>query len=96
MALPRSSGGKTETIIAVPTDWPIELPAAITTRARMSTPKPGASAASTAPPPNSSRPPRCTRRQPTMSARRPIGIISALMVSAWATTTQATARSVTP
>jgi len=31
-----------------------------------------------------------------MSARRPIGIISALIVSAWAMTTQVTARSVTP
>ena len=96
IAVPRSRGGKTETTIAVPTDCPIALPAAITTRARMSTPNVGASAVNTAPPPNSSNPPRCTRRQPIMSASRPIGIISALIVSACATTTHVTARSVTP
>ena len=96
MAVPRCSGGKTPTTIAVPTDWPIELPAAISTRAAMSSPNVGASATHIAPPANTTRPMRWTRRQPMMSASRPAGIISALIVSACATTTQLTRRSVTP
>ena len=72
------------------------LPAAITIRATISSGKDGASAVSTAPAPNSTSPVRCTRRQPTMSASRPIGSISALIVSACATTTHVTARSVIP
>ena len=68
----------------------------MSTRAAMSSPNVGASATHIAPPANTTSPIRWTRRHPIMSARRPIGIISALIVSAWAMTTQLTARSVTP
>ena len=95
IARPRSLGGKTETTIAVPTACPIEFPVAITTRARISAPNVGASTVAIAPARKSSRPSRWMRFQPTMSASRPIGIISALIVSACATTTQETSRSVT-
>ena len=82
--------------MAVPTDCPMEFPAAMSTRAAMSSPNVGASATHIAPPPKTTRPMRWTLRQPMMSARRPIGIMNALIVSAWITTTQLTARSVTP
>ena len=42
--VPRSSGGNTDTTMAAPTDCPIELPTAITTRATRSTAMVGASA----------------------------------------------------
>ena len=96
IARPRSAAGKTETTIAVPTDCPIELPVAISTRAAISAPNVGASTMAIAPAQNSSSPSRWMRFRPTMSASRPIGIISALIVSACAITTQETSRSVTP
>ena len=96
MALPRSCGGNTETTMAVPTDWPMALPTAMTTRATMRSSKVGAIATKMAPPANSASPMRWTRFQPIMSASRPMGIISAQMVSPWAITTQDTAPSVTP
>ena len=96
IAVPRSTGGNTETTIAVPTDCPIALPVAITTRATISSQNAGATAVKTAPAPKSASPVRWMRFQPTMSASRPIGIISALIVSACAITTQVTARSVIP
>ena len=80
----------------MPTDCPIELPAAISTRAAISAPNVGASTVAIAPPPYTSNPSRWTRLRPTMSASRPSGIISALIVSACAITTQETSRSVTP
>ena len=96
MAMPRSLGGKTATTMAVPTDWPMALPIAITIREAITSSNVGDNAVSSAPSPNSARPARWTRRQPTMSASRPIGSMRALIVSACAITTQVTARRVMP
>ena len=96
IALPRSAGGNTETTIAVPTDCPIALPVAITTLAMISAPNVGANTMVSAPPQYTRSPNRWMRFRPTMSASRPIGIISALIVNACAITTQETSRSVTP
>ena len=80
----------------MPTAWPIAFPTAITTRPTMTSPKTGAAATMMLPDANRTSPIRWTRFQPMMSASRPIGIISALIVSACAITTQVTARSVIP
>ena len=89
-ALPRSVGGNAATRMAVPTDWPNELPMAMTIRATISTWKVGATAVARPPMPKMARPTRWMRRRPTTSAKRPNGSRVAAMINDSTMTTQPT------
>ena len=88
--LPRSSSGKMDVTIAMPTPCVIAAPVPWITREATSIRTLVDDAANTDAPINSSRPTIYTCLRPTMSESRPIGSSSALTVRVWAMTTHCT------
>ena len=81
-------------MIAVPTDWAIADPMAVTTIADTSIARDVENEAKIAPPANRTSPVRMNPFLPVMSATRPNGSMTELIVSDWAITTHETARRV--
>ena len=95
-ALPRSLAGKTDVVMAVDTDWPIELPMDMMIRVIMRKVKLVAKAQAMAPPPKSAIPMRWNFLRPIMSATLPRGTMSELMVRDCAMTNRDASLNVMP
>ena len=80
-AFPRSLAGNTDVVMAVETDWPMELPMDMMTRVTMRKVRLVANAQAMAPPPKSTMPMRWNFLRPIMSATLPSGTMRVLMVS---------------